>query len=219
MTRNLFFQQIHPDGSGTFGVLNKHTECSVFSVFDAQISGIFIFPEGAALPTDWSDLASWKNAIDNEDTTQTKGKYFECEGSVSESGNNAVQVGRGYQYIHTRTFVLSATIKNSDTNHRNLIASFQNNPVEYTFFFETIEGWIYGSEDGIIPFFADSAMIWNEGAGDIETGNISIVWKARQIPDRRLICFDIPKLRLAENILVDDKEEGLTDDKGNLFGL
>jgi hypothetical protein len=170
----------------TFGALDTDQNC-VGNPLLSQVAGLLIIPDGATPPVDWTSKTDWEAAINNAATDNTAGRYIALVGGVDVPDKTITRVAKGVDVLSSRTYTLSAEQFNLSDTNRDFLRKLQCNPTNYKFWFETVDGHIFGGATGISPSFTDVDLPLGAGDTDLEKAVIAIQWRSKCDPDRTYI--------------------------------
>lgn len=174
------------DTEHVFGVLPADPDC-ITEIYESQICGVIILPEGVSPPVDWTDAAQWAAIIDNTNTANTAAKYLQVVGGVPVPEKNTVTVAKGFKKVTSKDYNFTGDIFNLDDTTREFLRGFECNPDSYRVWFETIDGNLFGGPNGIFVNFSDADLPLGAGDEDIETGQLIIEWRASCAPERATV--------------------------------
>ena len=169
-----------------WGALDADQDCAGVPSL-SQVSGLLVIPDGAALPTDWETKADWTAVVDNDDTTNSKGKYITGVGNVPDPEKTTIIVAKGVTLTTIRGYQLILEIYNLSHIQYEFLRSLQCNPLNYVFWIENVSGHLFGGDTGISPFLTDVDFPMGGGEGDVEKAVLTINWRAKCDPPRTYI--------------------------------
>lgn len=162
----------------TFPAIAAAQDCTTFDRFYSQVGYIYFIPTTANDPLDWTDplvpVAESPSEIDNTNTDNTKVKYIVVEGELPVPDKQTEELPLRQMAISGRGYKLVATVKNMTDANREFLRNLQCNPTNYTFYYATVGGNIFGIAGGIVPTFTDADLPLNGGRDDREVGTILI---------------------------------------------
>lgn len=135
----------------------------------AQIAKIYVTNIGNPL-TDWTDPAEWATRLDNDALTASDILTLHVVGSKPVPTGTEKEISLGRKVVGKKTHILNFKIDETNlVNHEFLRQNECGG--SYLFWYETLEGKLFGSTDGIIASMlldmniAESAdeLIVNEG--------------------------------------------------------
>jgi hypothetical protein len=155
---------------------------------DSEVSGLIILPKAAVL-TDWTDAAEWRQQIDN--SVNAKGRYLTGIGSFLPESSRIESIADGrYQAVSERKYKLSLRVLNVALAHIDLACLFTKTPIRYRVWLETIEGRLIGGENGLIPDLTDATLSLNSGASK-EAIDISMTFSLKCFPKTTMLSTSI----------------------------
>lgn len=157
-----------------FPALTADQDCSTFDRYYSQVAYLYVIPDGASDPLDWTDpdvpAAASPSEIDNTNTDNTKVKFLVGEGEIAVPDKQVEELPLRKQAISGRDYLLNFTVKNMTSLNREFIRNLQCNPTNYKFYYGTVGGHIFGPAGGITPSFSDGDLPLNGGRDDREIG-------------------------------------------------
>lgn len=138
-----------------YPAIDAEPDCSNYELYDSQICGIIIAPDGAAIPPDWTDGAAWAALISNANATNDAPHYLPVEGGLPAPEKTILTIGRGIDFVARRRYTLSFTTKNRTVANWSYLGRLACNRRGFAFWYETNGGWLYGGQTGIRANFQD----------------------------------------------------------------
>ena len=169
------------DETMLFGVLVEDQNCVTVPNL-SQVSDLYIRPVGAVSPFDFSgggDPALIPSGIDNTDTTNAFTKWLVGIGGVAEPEETPYNGPKNSIAIIKRVYTLDFQFDVTNANHRDFARQLQCNPKNFTFWFGTLGGQLFGGEDGITPASSNAILSLGNGNEDYELGRIILRWEVK----------------------------------------
>jgi hypothetical protein len=186
MALNNFCSCVECDVEFTFTALDIDQNCAGQPLL-SQVAGLLILPDGATPPTDWTSKADWEAVVNNSATDNTAARYLTGIGGVDVPEKQIIRVAKGVDVLAYRTYQLVLDIFNLSDLNRDFAAALQCNPLNFKFWFETVDGSVFGGSTGISPTFTDADFPLGSGEADLEKATVSIRWRATCEPPRTTI--------------------------------
>lgn len=164
-------------------------DCIAFEDYRSQIAGIlFRHPDGV-LPGgwDWTDRDDWTAIVDNGLADVNAAKYITGIGSMPAPEKTTRVAPKLKSKIVRRRFTLTFNVLNMSDLHYAFLSALQCGDTAPKVWFETVEGHVFGGEDGISLYSVDADMPLAEGDEDYEQGTIILVFDATGDPPRTTI--------------------------------
>ena len=210
--------------------LNTYTDCIGCDVFTlppapacvprprlSQIVRVAILPNAAQLPTDWTDGATWDSVINNSSSTVAFGRMLYGKGSVTDPTETSVTLGKIDRTITRRRYVLEYEMVVNDLN-RTLLTKIQRGAKDFTFWYYTAAGMLFGGATGIVPLVVTASIPLNGGANDFELGRLRIEFASDVDPVSAYVP-DFADVDLYSGYLVDNEGEFLIDDNSDFVEI
>lgn len=150
-------------------VLEDRQFCTTYNVEYSQICGIIILPADARGPSNWQSASDWESVIDNSDTTGLKAKYIGGVGSLPNPTKETVTIGKTTKIVRDRLFRLTLETTRISSATLEVADWFRCNYRNFKFWFETVEGRLFGGPTGISVCFSDADMPLGGGVNDLVT--------------------------------------------------
>lgn len=159
-------------------------DCTNWLPKDSQVGDLFIFPTTAAKPSDWTDPATWGGTLNNSDETNTFGKWIVGEGGVEAIQLTVLDLPKKKERVTGRTYLLSFEVEHLTEAMYEFLRVFQCGWTNFTIFYRTVGGRLFGADGGIIPIAVDVDFPLEDGRDDFETAVVGITFEADGTPDR-----------------------------------
>jgi hypothetical protein len=159
-------------------------DCTNWYPKDSQVGDLFLFPSTAPKPSDWTDPNTWSGTINNVDTSNAAGKWIVGEGGVDAVQITLLSLPKKKERVTGRTFVLSFEIDHLSGSMYAFLRAFQCGWTNFTFFYRTVGGRLFGADGGIIPISVDVDFPLDEDREEFETAVVGITFEADATPDR-----------------------------------
>ena len=186
----------------------------------SQVCSLIVLPLGAAGPSDWTNLDSWEEVIDNNADNNLYARRIDGIGEIPESTPIYLQSGlkrRVRAYQKELIFDIDLTC---DWQYQ-LLTRMQCGFLNFRFWLVTLSGRIIGGSQGIRPREAIADDVYGRESNNYELGKIRITWVQKKSHDRALVEGlgvpvnpPTPPTTPTETIVTDDTNTGLTDDTG-----
>lgn len=164
--------------------LTTDQDCFDWVPKDSQVSDLFLFPNTAALPTDWTDLTTWAGLISNSDTNNQAGKWVVGEGGLEVARVTLLELPKKKEKVTEKEYLLFLEIDNLNPPMYAFLRKFQCGWTDFVFFFLTLGGRLFGKEGGIKPSAVDVDFPLEEDRDGYETAVIAITFISDGSPDR-----------------------------------
>lgn len=166
----------------TFPALTIDQDCTTFDTFYSQVGYLYIIPDGANDPLDWTDPANpaavSPSEIDNTNADNTKVKMLVVQGELPVPDKTTQELPLRKTRISGRTYTLSLDVPNMTDANREFLRNAQCNPTNYKFYYANVGGNIFGPQGGITPTFTDADLPLGGGRDDFETGTLLITFES-----------------------------------------
>jgi hypothetical protein len=175
------------DTEFVFPAIPVDQSCSTYEQPFSQVCDLVIQPTGAAAPFDFTTPATptvVSSEIDNTDATNAKSKHLVGEGGVAVPEKDIGEYPKRQTRITNRVYTLVLNIKNLSDSMYEFLRGLQCGPTNFTFYYGTVGGRLFGPDGGIEPSSIDVDLPLGEGRDDKEIGTITITWDADGDPDR-----------------------------------
>lgn len=168
-------------------------DCISFEDFRSQISDLlFVHPDGN-MPADWKSRDSWTAIVDNALQDVNAAKYLTGIGGMPPAEKTKRVVAKAKTKTVRRRFTITFDVLNMSDENYKFLEALQCNDTKYRIWIGTIDGHLFGGQNGISVVSIDANMALSEGGDDYEQGQIIIVFDALYDPPRTRI------LNLSEN--------------------
>jgi hypothetical protein len=161
--------------------------CHTFTPEYSQICGIILLPADARGPDNWQEASDWESVIDNTDTTGLKAKYLGGVGSLPNPTKETITIGKNTRIVRNRLFRLSLETTRINDNALELADWFRCNYNKFRFWFETVEGRLFGGPTGITPCFTDADMPLGSGNADLVAINFIIEFGSTGLASSKVV--------------------------------
>lgn len=208
--------------------LNTYTDCLGCEIFSlppapscvpkprlSQVVRVAILPNAAQLPEDWTDGSTWDTVLNNSSSTVAFGRMLYGKGGVVDPTETSVTLGKIDRVITRRRYVLEYEIVVNDLN-RTLLTRLQRGDKDFTFWYYTAAGILFGGATGIIPLVVTAVMPLGQGANDFELGRLRIEFASDVDPVSAYVP-DFADVDLYSGYLVDNEGEFLIDDNSDFL--
>ena len=175
------------DTALNLGALPVNQDCTTYTQQYSQIKNLIIQPAAANAALDWSSAPTVTAAvgeIDNSDSTGAKSKILIGEGEIQAPEKQVDEYPNRKTRVNFRTYTLTHTIKQLDADTYSFLRQLQCGDTDFTFYYDTVGGRLFGGSGGIEPKSIDVDLIYSGGREDKESANIIITWEADGEPDR-----------------------------------
>jgi hypothetical protein len=175
------------DTSVLLPAISQEQDCTSYPQKDSQVCDLFITPDGAEEPFDWTvPLVPTvvTGAIDNTEALNAKTKRIVGTGGVDAPDEQVQAYPKQQEKVTKRTYTVVFNIHNVDLAHYNFGRALQCGDTGFTFWYANLAGNLYGGENGIRPKSVKAEMPLGAGAEDKEIITVTIVWEADGDPDR-----------------------------------
>jgi len=144
-----------------------------------------ILPTGVTPPADITVVSQWEAVMANDNVDNTKGKYITGIGSLEAPEKTTTKVAKGVDMTVQKNYTLVMEIKSLPDQVYDFLRAFQCNPLNYTFWFYDVHGYLYGGAAGIKPNLTDVDFIHGAGEESVLMANLTIAFKTPGCdPDR-----------------------------------
>lgn len=164
-------------GPATFTALESCNDCQTFVVPPPhdEIALLFIAPHGCRTPQNWTDDSEFLTLIDNTDTAGEFMHVVAGRGSLEATDITADL--STYTELCRRVFTLTHTIE-ANTNNYALARLLERNYTAFRVWFMTIDGYLYGGQNGIQVRYTTANLAKGGEDDDAENLPLKIVWYA-----------------------------------------
>jgi len=147
----------------------------------AQIAKIYLTNIGNPL-ADWSDILEWQARLDNTAAAATAILTLHVIGSKPVPAGTEKDISLGRKVVGKKTHILPFKIdETNDINHEFLRQNECGS--QYLMWYETLEGKLFGSTNGIIASILLDMNI-SESADDLIQNEGKFEWKAKFTEER-----------------------------------
>lgn len=153
-------------------------------MLQSQISTVLLLPVGTRLPALWTDYDALQAIIDNTDTTGSRGKLIGGIGEVTDPALINANLGRVDVKRVSSIYTLTHTTPVWCAQYYEMLRTLQKNPLHLHVWFFTVGGSAFGGSQGIRPFYVTCSLPKLKGRDSVETGTITIQWRADGDPAR-----------------------------------
>jgi hypothetical protein len=183
MAFNDFCACVDCDTTFTFPAISEEQNCT-FDLEFSQVSGLILIPDGAPLPDDWTDRASWSGIVNNSNETNDAGKYISGEGGVDVPEKDLLEYPKRIEKVGKRVYAISFEVDNLSDESYGLLNGLQCGPTNFAVWIETVGGRLFGGPTGISPYFLDVDFPLEPGKDSSEYAVITILFEANCEPPR-----------------------------------
>lgn len=157
--------------------------CTSAKMWRSEISGAYIVPNRAGMPSDWLTAPGWDGVINNEGLTLDSGRYLVGIGEfVPLEFDPAILAGGRAEVNLPRKWQLNLTVRDLSESHLALADKMARGWHEFRFWLETIDGRLIGGPTGLGAFTAVAAPRWASGLASKEVLEISVTCWLPGIP-------------------------------------
>ena len=171
------------DDNFSLGVIDVDQDCTLYDQKFSQVCGIVFLPDTVALPSDWTDVDSWAEVLDNS-VAGTKGKYLVGEGEIDAPNEERSDYPKRRQRVTSRLYTLDMTVKNLNATQYEFLRQMQCGYTGFRFWIETVGGRLFGGANGIDPDLVTVAFVYSGGRNDKEQAILTIEYEADGDPTR-----------------------------------
>lgn len=193
------FANICPTDCNTplvFPALATDQNC-VPQLFQSEVTDLYFrpntivdgYPYGTGVVADWgtttaTPIVANPTAIDNAVTDNSKVKWITGIGDLPAAEKTVITVQKFGEATLRRTYTLTFTVQNLSNLMYDFLRALQCNPSAFTFWYANTSHF-YGKDTGIIPTFVDADLPLVSGEDSLESGVITLKWKAAVDAERR----------------------------------
>ena len=164
------------DSSALLPAISQEQDCTNYPIENSQIYALYLFPDGATLPSPWSTSAGWEGVLQNPVNTPgvPVGKWLAGFGGIPESDTQVVVYPKRRLRVSKRTFTLEFEVRNMSLAQYEFMRALQCGDVDFVFWVQTVAGKLYGGPDGMRPLSIRVSMPLGIGFDDVEKAVITI---------------------------------------------
>lgn len=154
----------------------------------SQVCDLYITPNGAAQPFDWTGaptIALVAGEIDNTNVDNTKTKWIVGRGGVSEPEEIETQGFKGFSTISKRRYTLTMEVSILEQEHYDFVRQLQCGWSDFTFNYGNRGKHLFGDTNGITPVKVNGQLPLQDGEDDTEIGRIIIEFETDNGDPRR----------------------------------
>jgi hypothetical protein len=144
----------------------------------SQVSDLYIQPDGASAPFDWTDPAApaapAMSGIDNTATDNSATKWLVGKGGVEAPEESLYTGPKLKKKVVRRLYTLQFEVEVTNDDQRDFLRQLQSGWSEFTFWIGTLGNNLFGDSTGIIPSFVNAQLPLDPGDEDYEKGTIII---------------------------------------------
>jgi hypothetical protein len=169
------------------GAIPAKQDCTAYKQKYSQVKAVFILPDGAPLPTDWTQIDDWVAVINNNATTNDLGRYLFGEGEIPAPEETVSDYADRQQKVDTYRYTINHTIKNLEDLQYDFLKLLQCGDTNFSFWYLGIDDDIFGGPSGICPLSVKVTFPRGGGRDDKESAVLSITWEADGDPERAAV--------------------------------
>lgn len=143
----------------------------------SQVSDLYIQPDGATAPFDWtsgSPAEPMTSGIDNSVTDNSASKWLVGKGGVVAPEETVYTGPKLKKKIVRRLYTLNFEVEVTNDDQRDFLRQLQSGWSEFVFWIGTLGNNLFGDENGITPSFVNAQLPLDPGDEDYEKGTIII---------------------------------------------
>ena len=146
------------DGTLDFPALPDYSNECIPIPGKSQINEIYITPDGATDGFNYSggDPTLTVGGFDNSVTDNSKSKFLPCSGGMDAPEPEIWEGPKEIDTVISRRYQLNLEIPYETIAEYLYLKHFQGNYRKYIVRFGDLDGWLFGGENGIRPFFVDA---------------------------------------------------------------
>lgn len=175
------------DTALALGALPVNQDCTTYTQEYSQIRNLIIKPAAASSPLSWTGaptVTAVAGEIDNSDSTGAKSKILIGEGEITAPEKIVDEYPNRKERVSFRTYTLTHTIKQLDDSTYEFLRQLQCGDTDFTFYYDTVGGRLFGGAGGITPKMIDVDFIYSGGREDKESAQIIVTFESDGEPDR-----------------------------------
>ena len=194
MPLNVFTTYCNDDCTAVqYPAIDVDQNCTGFEDYRSQICGLLLVHPDGNLPADWTDRTSWTAIVDNSLADANAAKYISGIGAMPVPDKVTRVAPKLRTKTVRRTFTLTFDIYNMSDLHYEFLRSLQCGDTSPLVWFETVDGQVFGGQNGVQIASIDADLPLGDGEEDYEQGTITVVFDATTDPPRTRI------INLSEN--------------------
>lgn len=179
------------DGTVDFPAIEADQDCTTFSLYDSQVSDVWIMPNEATEGAPFSDWISGSftvtanpSAIDNTVTDNTATKWLVGKGGVAAPDKTVEELPKFKDRISKRAYTLTFQVDNVSDGIYEFGRAVQCGSTAFKFWYANLSH-VFGSADGIEPKSADCDFPLDEGRDGKMRAVFTFTYEATVDPERR----------------------------------